>query len=56
MNQEEIIKKAWELYYSEKKEEIADYTQYDALFEIVGNNDTISDEDYTRLMKEMECF
>ncbi len=56
MNQEEIIKKAWELYYSEEKEEIADYTQYDALFEIVDNDNTILDEDYDRLMKEMECF
>lgn len=34
-DREEIIKKAWALYYSPEKMEIEGYTKYEALSEVV---------------------
>lgn len=52
---EDIVNKAWALYYSPEKEEIADYTKYDALYEVTCEMD-ISDEEYKELMEEMESL
>ena len=51
-NREEIIKRAWELYMSPEKEEIVDYTKYDALFDVTRELD-IPDGDYQEMMDEM---
>lgn len=53
INHDEIIEKAWALYYSPEKEEIADYTKYDALYDVTCDMD-ISDEEYEKLMDDME--
>lgn len=53
-NFEDIINKAWALYYSPEKEEVADYTKYDALYDVTCDMD-ILDEEYEELMEEMSC-
>lgn len=55
MNHNELIKKAWARYYSDETREIADYTKYDALYDVTYNMD-ISDDEYEELLDEMECF
>jgi len=52
---DELIKKAWELYLGPEKEDIADYTRYDALFDVTKDID-IPDEEFQEMMDEMECF
>lgn len=53
IDHDEIISKAWALYRSPEKEEIADYSKYDALYEVTNGLD-ISDSEYQALMDEME--
>lgn len=53
INHEQICKQAWALYHSPKKEKIADYTKYDALFEVTKDMN-LSDEEYDELLDEMQ--
>lgn len=54
MNHDEIIDKAWALYYSEEKRGIADYSKYDALYDVTCDMD-ISDDEYAELLDEIKC-
>ena len=55
ITRQEIIQKAWELYYS--KEDIADYTKYDALYDVVSElemHEDMSFDEYETLINLME--
>lgn len=49
----ELLCKAWDLYYSAEHANDPFYTKYDALYEATKDMD-ISEEDYFALMEEMD--
>ena len=53
VDHDEITAKAWALYRSPEKEEIADYSKYDALYEVTQDLN-LSDNEYQTLLDEME--
>ncbi len=52
LDNDEICRRAWSLYRSPEKEDIANYSKYDALYDITKSMD-ITDEEYDILLEEM---
>lgn len=53
VDHDEIVENAWALYRSPEKEDIADYSKYDALYEVTHGLG-ISENEYQTLLDEME--